>query len=171
MRHYLTVLDLASTVPPQRFDSIQRLDLILAIPDAHVEKHFDIYLSNIPASPLTSSDPTVAARTWSVVSTISSLRSLDVTFHGTIGPKSNRKISLLTPLSVVRQTRHFVVSVPWHRQEGEEKVRDVPYVLEWTEERLAHEPEEDVGDGFDGNWREEETGGGGDWRVQLGMNG
>lgn len=135
VEHPLTIVDLSATLLPQRVNIIRSLCLTIPINDARMQYHYDRQMSR-----RTGDKRTTAEKAFEIISKMESLKILKVKFDGcvgNIGEKPGRKIELLLPLSCVRQTDIFEVSVPWNRREDEEKLLDVPYVLHWCDPQYA----------------------------------
>lgn len=136
----MTVVDFTRTVPSQRIDSIRLLKLTFEIVDYNLQKHIDHQISRV-----TGDEEGTDAKVWRIVAGMKSLNELTIVFGGNIGRKPGRKVDFLRPLAQIRQTSCFHVYVPWYKQEGEQDLENVPYVLHWREKQSAFEPrEEDV---------------------------
>ncbi|KAH8671918.1 hypothetical protein BGZ60DRAFT_430356 [Tricladium varicosporioides] len=131
-RHLLNFIDFARTVLPQRLNSIRSVHLVFPLTDAKIQDHFDHQMSRTTGDPQTTEE-----RVFKILSGMENLTELEVQFEGTVGRKPGRKVELMLPLAVVRQTERFNVSVWWHTKEGEDKLGDVPYTLHWSEKYYA----------------------------------
>ena len=107
LRHLFTVIDLSRTVFPQRMNTIRTLRLVIPLTDAKVQDIFDSRMAKISGD-----DETTLQKAFRIIASMEGLKELDVEFEGNIGPKPGRKIELLMPLGMVRQTKRFDVSVP-----------------------------------------------------------
>lgn len=88
-------------------------------------------------SRITGDPQTTEERVFKILSGMENLKELEVQFEGTVGRKPGRKVELMSPLAMVKQTERFDVSVWWHTKGGEDKLEDVPYTLHWSDRYYA----------------------------------
>ncbi|KAE9369782.1 hypothetical protein N431DRAFT_560528 [Stipitochalara longipes BDJ] len=138
LRHLFTVIDLSRTVLPQRMNTIHSLRLVIPLTDAKIQDILEYRMARLAGD-----EETTMHKTFRIIASMEGLKELDVEFEGNIGRKPGRKVELLLPLAMVRQTRRFDVKVPWGIRGREDKLGEVPYRLFWAEGRSAYDGEDD----------------------------
>jgi hypothetical protein len=103
-----------------------------ACPNRRLEIAFDRKINKLVA-PLTGDTSTTAERAFKIIAGMESLKTLRVEWSGYPGNR-RRRVELLKPLCLVKQTESFVVRARWDWVPGEEELgTDVPFVVEEVE--------------------------------------